>query len=88
MEWDRERGRPVRAGQYRGEVRGWRAQERAEGEEVGDGENTTIGRECAGVRVRLRGGGSGAREGTKPGSRFGLDSITHKTDRTEDLSRP
>ena len=49
MEWDRERGRPVRAGQYRGEVRGWRAQERSEGEEVGDGENTTIGRECAGL---------------------------------------
>ena len=39
------------------------------------GEKVTVGREYAGVRGRLRGGGRGAREGTKPRHQYGSDFI-------------
>ena len=41
------------------------------------GENETVGRECAGVRGRLRGGGIRAREGEKPIYQYGSDRIIY-----------
>ena len=48
-----------------------------------DGEKVTVGRECGVVQGRLRGGGSGVREGKKPRHRYGLDRIISLTVGTE-----
>ena len=55
--------------------------------EGGHGKNTTVGRDGVGVWVQIRGGGSGAREGTKPGRRFVTNPITYKMAVAEDSSR-
>ena len=47
--------------------------------EVGVGGKVTVGRECAGIRGRLRGGRSVVREGTKPRHQYGSDRIISAT---------
>ena len=64
--------------------RGRHTQEREAGEEVRRGENTTVGKECTVVWLRLQGGGVRVREGSKPGHQFGSDFITYGTAGKED----
>ena len=67
--------------------RGRNKWERSTVEEVGGGENTTVGRECTGVWGQLHGGEIGAMEETKHIRQFGSDCIAYKSAGMEDLSR-